>query len=137
MPLCSPRSCGCAISSETLDITGSGGPGDPYVIEEGWLLRLYGVNKTPADGQLQIVGGTSSVSTDASGFATVSYGVTFLAPGPALTAWGGWSLVPMNPNLVGGSPGLSSFQFLARNAAGAIIVSTEVRINWTAIGLVA
>lgn len=38
MALCSPRSCGCAIQSESLSITGSGTPEDPLQIEFGLPL---------------------------------------------------------------------------------------------------
>lgn len=35
MALCSPRSCGCAIQSDSLSITGSGSADDPFQIEFG------------------------------------------------------------------------------------------------------
>jgi microcystin-dependent protein len=38
MALCSPRSCGCAIQSDSLSITGSGTPEDPLQIEFGLPL---------------------------------------------------------------------------------------------------
>jgi len=136
MGLCSPRACGCAVSSETLEILGSGAAGDPYEIEATYRLNNYGVERDMTTGDLLFLGGSSVVITNGSGVATVTFGVTFLNS-PLLTAWGGDSGVSVNLDLTGATPSTTSFTFAARNHLGAIIVSGSVRVNWTAIGLVA
>jgi hypothetical protein len=43
MSLCAPRTCGCAIQSTTLTISGSGSAESPYVIETGAVSGIDGL----------------------------------------------------------------------------------------------
>lgn len=48
MPLCAPRTCGCAIQSTTLSISGSGSAESPYVIETGAVSGIAGITVAEA-----------------------------------------------------------------------------------------
>lgn len=178
MPLCRSVLCGCSLQSTEAIVSGSGGPGDPWVISgitdgkgsraarladtnlfEGktwWETDSHQVWKyslaqatwfvvtgmfvrdgavvlpTAANPQLINVGGSTIVNTDASGFATLSYGLIF-SSAPAIVVN---NATPSQNYVVHqvSVPGTSSVSLHVVTAAGANVATTAVRVNWIAVG---
>jgi hypothetical protein len=99
------------------------------------MFRAYGTGYTQGQhGRLQIVGDSSVVITDASGYATINYGVTFLT-NPLVS----WVNGDSNVHYISDSSNtlLSSFVVRAFTSGGAVVNVGAVRVNWTAIGMIA
>jgi hypothetical protein len=186
MPLCpTMRSCGCAVTSNSLTISGDGSPGNPWALEgatpqkgtraarlalagaslyEGlefwetdfqqlWIYslslaswrqatnpnpaNLYGTNRIMGpSGRFFIAANSEVITTNASGLGVINYGVIFVSL-PLVVACGGDYNTPVQVNLNTTTSTTADMGFQARNASGALIVSTTVRLNWAAIGFMA
>lgn len=91
--------------------------------------RLGAVERSIGSRQA-VAGGTSTVTTNGSGVATVTHGLPFTPSGivPAISGTANaWLILVDDPNTTA-----TTFRVVVRTGAGALVTSTSVSFNWIA-----
>lgn len=103
-----------------------------YYIHNGTTWDLLGVS----GGQITVAN-TSVVTTTAGGIGTIAYGVTFASPPIPVPVMGDFTAAPGFCSVWDAMRTNTNFQFAAYAPGGAAYVSTGIRVNWTATGILA
>lgn len=92
--------------------------------------RVAALERSVAQGASVPVGGVATVTTNASGVATVTHGVPYTPGGIVATVAGtanAWLILVDNANITA-----TTFRVTVRTGAGVAVASTSVTFNWIA-----
>lgn len=131
MALCGPRSCGCAIQSSSLIITGSGVPGSPWVIEGASPERMTDAERLALTGGDLFDGlGVWTTDTDQlytyTGSAWVWIGGSTISISSGFVADSGWTL---NTQLASRIGNVVMLRVIATRTGGTITVTATGDIS--------